>query len=142
VSKTEGSDDKIRLAKLQYFVDFLHYAFHDTSVSGKSTYYTRRQFGPLSSSFNEDLFSMSKSGYLLQKGEYSFIIGKIIPSGTLSPEEQKTIDYVVAKYGKNSWRELVEISHNQSPYLSTKEDGVIPFFTAYDLVDEYLDYVK
>ena len=51
----KGADDKVKLAKLAYFADFIHYAFHDKPISEETNVYQRRDFGPLSVSFNSDL---------------------------------------------------------------------------------------
>jgi uncharacterized phage-associated protein len=50
---------------------------------------------------------------------------------------EKQNEYVCNKYGKLNWRDLVSISHEQEPYLSAAEGGVIESFTAYNLIDDH-----
>jgi uncharacterized phage-associated protein len=66
-----------------------------------------------------------------------------VESEGLTDLEMKTIKYVIARYGGSSWSELRDIAHSQIPYLSASGDGaVIEYHTAYNLVDEYPDYVE
>lgn len=134
-----GVDDKVKLAKLAYFADFIHYAFHDKPISEETTLYQRRDFGPLSVSFNSDLKKLVEQGYLSSNKPYHFSIAK--NSGVkLTDEEQKTVDYVLSKYSTHSFDVLADISHKQVPYLSATEGGIIDYNTAYNLVEEYSDY--
>ncbi len=136
-------DDKTKLAKLQYFSDFIHYAFHDQAISEPENYYQRRRQGPLSRTFNDDLGVLCGLGLLEKTGEYSFKVGGTVGNQELSHEEQKTVRFVASRYGESSWRELCKIAHSQIPYLSASGEGaVIEYFTAYNLVDEYPDYAK
>lgn len=131
-------DDKTKLAKLEYFTDFIHYAFNDVSIS-VSENYTREKQGPLAVGFNADLAALKKQGVLQESPPYHFKILKGIDC-SLSELEGKTLNFVLQKYGKLSYSDLVHICHSQAPYLSTKEGQTVPFFTAYNLVDEYPDY--
>jgi len=49
--KNGGVDDKTKLAKLEYFSDFIHYAFNDEAISGEI--YSRQKQGPLARSFGK-----------------------------------------------------------------------------------------
>ena len=75
-----------------------------------------------------------------EKPEYNFSIKKEVES-PFSSLENTTIDYVLRKYGNLSYSELMDICHAQIPYLSANEGGIVEFFTAYNLVDDYQDYV-
>jgi uncharacterized phage-associated protein len=134
--------DKTVLAKLQYFSDFIHYAFHDQSISQPDNFYQRRKQGPLSRDFNEDLTALCNAGLLKQNSAHHYSIqGKT--DTKLSENELKTVDFVVNRYGNLSYDELVKISHSQIPYLSASGNGaVIEYFTAYNLIDEYPEYAE
>ena len=41
-------EDKTKLAKLQYFGDFYHYAFYNHPISDDGMIYTKQKQGPLS----------------------------------------------------------------------------------------------
>ena len=132
-------DDKIKLAKFQYFSDFIHYAFYNQPISDVVSIYEKRTYGPLSRNFNADLVTLVSNGLIQQKGKYTYSIKKKIDNN-LSKEEIKTIKYVVKKYAKYAYDVLADITHKQIPYLSATEGGVVEYNTAYNLIDEYPDY--
>ncbi|MCK4386908.1 MAG: SocA family protein [Candidatus Pacebacteria bacterium] len=139
IQEVDTSDDKVKLAKFQYFSDFIHYAFHNQPISDLSNLYQKQKFGPLARNFNKDLEILISKKLIQQEGEYNYSIKKDIDV-SLSKEEEKTIKYVLNKYIKYPFHVLVEISHKQIPYLSAMEGGIIEYDTAYNLVDEYADY--
>lgn len=141
IKSTGLIDDKTKLAKLQYFVDFIHYAFHNKPVSQEDVIYTRERQGPLARQFNNDLKELKKSGYIVENPQYHYVTKKNLTT-KFTPVELKTINYVLERYSKLSYAELVDICHSQAPYLSTAPGSVVELFTAYNLVDDYADYTK
>jgi len=139
IEKKKVVDDKTKLAKYQYFSDFIHFAFHNKSISGTGTIYSRQKQGPLNRNLSCDLDKLKEEGYIIEKPNFNYQVKKNIKVG-LTTEEKKTVDFVLNKYGDLNYKELVNISHNQLPYLSAKEGEIIEFITAYNLVDEYQDY--
>ena len=139
IQELGGIDDKIKLAKFQYFSDFIHYAFHNQPISDMASIYEKRPYGPLSRSFNADLVVLISNGLVQQKGKYNYSVKKKIDND-LSTEEVKTIKYVTGKYADYTYDVLSDITHKQIPYLSATEGGVVEYDTAYNLVDEYSDY--
>ena len=133
------SDDKVKLAKIAYFADFIHYAFHNKPISEVTNLYQKRDYGPLSVSFNSDLKQLIKSGLVKSDRQYHFKIAKEADV-SLDREELKTVQYVLDKYGQYPFDVLTDISHKQIPYLSASEGGIIDYNTAYNLVEEYPDY--
>ena len=132
-------DDKIKLAKFEYFSDFIHYAFYNSPISDDANIYEKRPYGPLSRNFNADLKALISSGLIEQIGKYKYKIKKNIDN-TLTKKETSVIDYVLKKYSKYSYDVLTDITHKQIPYLSATEGGIVEYDTAYNLVDEYTDY--
>ena len=135
------ADDKVKLAKLAYFADFIHFAFHDKPISEETNLYQKRDFGPLPTLFNADLKSLEESGLIQKTRPYHYKVNKEIDV-KLSTEESKTVDYVLNKYKNYSYDVLADISHKQIPYLSATEGGIIDYNTAYNLVEEYADYQR
>lgn len=132
-------EDKTKLAKIQYFVDFIHYAFHNRPVSDKSLVYTRQKQGPLARTFGQDIETLKEEGFIKENPKYNYQVVKELKIA-LTPDEIKTVKFVLNKYGQLSYKELMDICHNQEPYLSTQDGGIIEYFTAYNLVDSYPDY--
>lgn len=141
IKKLGESDDKIKLAKFAYFADFLHYAFFDESISDKENLYQKRNFGPLSVTFNDDLAVLLKAGLIENNKQYHFKVKKD-EKITLTQSELKTIDYVLNKYKNYSYDVLADITHKQVPYMTANDGGVIEYNTAYNLVDEYPDFAE
>ena len=134
------ANDKVKLAKLAYFADFIHYAFHNKPISEETNVYQKRDYGPLSVAFNSDLKQLIDGGFIKSDKRYHFKTTKDVHTN-LNKQEQKTIDYVLGKYGHYPYDVLTGISHKQIPYLSANEGGIIDYNTAYNLVEEYSDYV-
>ncbi|MFA6295031.1 MAG: Panacea domain-containing protein [Candidatus Paceibacterota bacterium] len=139
IKELGGVDDKIKLAKYQYFSDFIHYAFNNEPISDVTNLYEKRPYGPLARSFNSDLAQLVTSGLIENNGKYHYSVKKELDN-LLNKKEIKTIRYVINKYAKYSYDTLADLSHKQIPYLSTNEGGIIEYDTAYNLVDEYTDY--
>lgn len=142
IIKSAGTiEDKTKLAKLQYFSDFLHFAFNNTPISQEDIVYTREKQGPLARNFNQDLSELKKLGYISEFKPFRY---KIIKDKKVNfnKKELYTINYVINKYGKLNYSDLVRICHCQIPYLSTSESGIVEFFTAYNLIEDYPDYAS
>lgn len=139
IQSQDRIEDKTELAKLQYFVDFIHYAFHDKPVSQEDIIYAKQKQGLLARNFTNDIDTLKALGVISETPKYNYFVKKKVNTA-LTPEEIRTIKYVLNKYGELSYSELVDICHNQVPYLATKEGAIAEFFTAYNLVDDYKDY--
>ena len=136
-----GVDDKTKIAKYQYFADFIHFAFNNKPISEPTIVYTRQKMGPLSRTLTEDLEYLEKNGFIKEEPAYNY---KPIKKAklTLTEEERKTAKYVINKYGDLQYSELVSICHKQEPYLSANDGGVIELVTSYNLVENYPDYAS
>ncbi|TSC94196.1 MAG: hypothetical protein CEN91_17 [Candidatus Berkelbacteria bacterium Licking1014_85] len=139
IQSKDKVEDKTKLAKLQYFADFIHYAFHGQPISQQEIIYTKQKQGLLSRNFTDDIEVLKLSGLIDETSKYNYVIKKKV-NISLSNEEIRTVQYVLKKYGDLSYSDLVGICHSQVPYLATKEGAIAEFFTAYNLVDEYKDY--
>ena len=134
-------DDKTKLAKYQYFSDFIYYAFHNTPISQESVIYTKQKQGPLSRNLTDDLEKLKELGYLKEGPTYQYSLIKE-PKITLSEEEKRAAKFVINKYGQLSYADLIQVCHAQTPYLSARDGEVIEYFTAFNLVDDYGDYAS
>jgi len=131
-------DDKTKFAKYQYFTDFIHYAFYAKPVS-EDIIYTRQKQGPLSRNLTDDLEELKRQGYIKESPTYKYTLAKDF-NLRLSADEKRTARFVMSKYGQLSYADLIQVCHAQAPYLSSKDGGVIEYFTAFNLVDDYQDY--
>ncbi len=140
IKENKGVESKTKLAKLQYFADFIHYAFYNTPISSSGTVYTKQKQGPLANTLSEDLDVLIKNNLIVEKPNYNYINSDPKNKVNLTKDELKTIKYVVSMYGNLPFYQLVDISHKQVPYLSSDESGIVEFFTAYNLIEDYKDY--
>jgi uncharacterized phage-associated protein len=141
IRENGGVDDKTKLAKLEYFADFIHYAFHDSPISGEDAIYTAQKQGPLSRTLTTDLEVLKAEGLIEEKPKYNYAVKRHLRVD-LTAGEVKTIKFVIERYGKLSYSELINISHGQIPYLSARDGEIVEFVTAYNLVDEYPEYAR
>src|SRR3989338_5156439 len=109
IDELEKVEDKTKLAKLQYFADFIHYAFHDTFISGKEGVYSKQKQGPLANTLSGDLETLIEQKIIDENPSFNYKVKKSIGI-ELSKDEIKTVKYVCDKYGKLNWKELVSIS--------------------------------
>jgi uncharacterized phage-associated protein len=141
IKENKGVESKTKLAKLQYFADFIHFAFYGNPISEANTVYTRQRQGPLANTLSDDLDVLTKEKLISENFPYNYKDAeksKLVSN--LSVQELKTVRYVVSLYGKLPFNQLVDISHKQVPYLSSDENGIVEFFTAYNLIEDYKDY--
>ena len=136
IKTLEKVEDKTKLAKLQYLADFIHYAFHDNFISGKEVVYSKQKQGPLANTLSSDLEALKNQKVIDENPSFNYKVKKPVEL-KLSDDEIKTIEYVCDKYGRLNWKDLVSISHEQEPYLSATEGGIIESFTAYNLIDDH-----
>ena len=139
IKRLKVADDKVKLAKLAYFADFIHYAFHDKPISESTNLYEKQKFGPLSLNFNSDLARLQELGLVRSPKKFHYVVAKDLHTG-FKRDEEKTIQFVLDKYKTHSYDLLADISHKQIPYMSATVGGIINYNTAYNLVDEYSDY--
>ena len=132
--------DKTKLAKYQYFTDFIHYAFNNKPVSEETIVYTKQKQGPLARNFSDDLEELERQGFIKEDPKYNFKRLKKKYGKSLLPQEKKTANFVISKYGNLNFQELISICHKQEPYLSADKKAIVEFFTTYHRVHEYPDY--
>ena len=89
----------MKLAKLEYFADFIHFAFHNQPISGESAIYTRQNQGALSRALTDELEALKRDGLIEEDPKYHYKAVKKVDVG-MSDEEKKTISYVIERYGK------------------------------------------
>ena len=82
---------------------------------------------------------LKRQGYIKESPTYKYTLAKDF-NLRLSADEKRTARFVMSKYGQLSYADLIQVCHAQAPYLSSKDGGVIEYFTAFNLVDDYQDY--
>ncbi len=125
----------VKLNKVLYFVDMIHYAHFRQAVTGAT--YRKRPNGPTTDQLLFVLREMQQDGQVkIEDVEYhgywkkQYTPMKPEPSGLLNDEEQALVDDVVDFVCRqNSAKTISDYSH-QMPWEMAGDGGVIPYSTA------------
>ena len=115
-----------KLNKILYFIDFYYYRDNERFIS--DVQYAKAGMGPLINGYKEIFKEMVNNGLLERKKINGCILH--IPKDEVNlsvflPEEIDHIRNILERYGKLSSVELESISHEQQPWILTKNDGDI-----------------
>lgn len=115
-----------KLNKILYFIDFYFYRDNNKFISDVK--YAKAGMGPIIDNYKEIFRKMVEDG-ILEKKEFSGLVShrakKRFDISKFSPQEIDHINNVLDKYGKLSSIELESISHDQQPWILTKNNGDI-----------------
>ena len=129
----------VKLHKVLYFLDMLHYAFSGSAVTGAR--YVKRPFGPTCAALLPTLSEMARNGLIeiretdyfgLRKKEYVGLAP--MEKGVLSEQEIALLDDVIDFVClKNSAKTISDYSHQQ-PWEMAEFGDEIPYSTSYLLI--------
>lgn len=127
---------KTKLMKLFFYSDFYHFKNNAVSISGLQ--YAHLPYGPVIDNYTT----------LLSWLEFQDII-KVTPTDTetgwelisstskvesiLEPEEIKTLEHVIKRFGNLTAKELSDYSHEEKAYTKTTNGQLISYEFAFDL---------
>ena len=138
---------KTKLAKLLYFADFASYYFYSKSMSGMR--YKKIDYGPVPDSYFRVFEELEQKAQIDVKAEAHIdgknmycitenIVSERSKLDLLSSEEITLIGKIWDKWKDANTQEIVQYTHEQSPYKKTEYGQVIP----YDLIkEEQSEYV-
>jgi transcriptional regulator with XRE-family HTH domain len=120
------------LYKLLYFIDFDYYEQYEEQLIGAT--YRKNKFGPTPLEFRKVAETLIEAGELqkLPNKFFNYPQTKYLPLrrpdlSRLSGREVAAIDRVLDKLSDMTAAQISEYSHNDVPWLSTDEGGVIPY---------------
>ena len=131
---------KVKLSKLLFYADFLHFKNYGESISGNS--YQAIGLGPVPHRYGTLFENGAESGYYsLEQVLFEEHEGeKFKPStmeeleGELNKQEIETLRIVKEQLGRKSTKELVELSHDELGWQENeKEQGIIDYSYAFKL---------
>jgi transcriptional regulator with XRE-family HTH domain len=124
------------LYKLLYFIDFDYYEQYEEQLIGAT--YRKNKFGPTPLEFRKVADKMIEAGELqkLPNKYFEYPQTKYLPLrapdlSRLSGCELGVIDRVLDRLSDMTAARISEYSHNDVPWLSTDEGGVIPYETVF-----------
>lgn len=119
---------KTKLNKLLFYSDFANYYSFGTSISGSR--YVHLPYGPVPEGYEEALETLNHYGVIdITKQNSADLIrsGDKSAAGFLSPEETRSLDWVLEKYGTMSASQLTELSHREKAYKNTRAGEEIAY---------------
>lgn len=125
---------RIKLMKLLWYADVLHYKRHGKSMMG--LVYKHMTYGALPLAYDEIVHLPTVM--LEEQILYNDISLKIMPNSELdlslfSPEELSILQLVSEKFKHNYTKEIVDYMHNEKAYRLTKPYKIISYESAKDL---------
>lgn len=118
--------------KLLYFIDFDFYEKYEDQLIGAT--YIRSQYGPTPVEFKKILEKMVKDKEIekIDSNYFNYPQTKYLPLRSsnlseLSANEKDVIDDVLNKLSNMSATQISEYSHNDVPWLTTKDGEVIEY---------------
>jgi uncharacterized phage-associated protein len=140
----------VKLLKLIYFADFLHYRTHLVSLTGAK--YVALTRGPVLDRYEDEFASLEQRGFICvkdvpvvghEKPKQEYMpIGEPNESAFSAPE-RATLDEVLLRYGNKSGYELSEMTHEElAPWKLVYDQKVqgkpIPY-TLFRWLENYAD---
>lgn len=120
------------LYKLLYFIDFDYYERHEEQLVGAT--YKKNKYGPTPLEFAKVAARMIEAGELRKLPDkfFGYPQTKYLPLrvpdlALLSGREIEVIDRVLDRLSDMTAARISEYSHNDVPWLSTEEGGLIPY---------------
>jgi len=118
--------------KLLYFIDFDYYERYEEQLIGAT--YKKNRYGPTPLEFRkilEDMIRKNEVVKVLHK-YYQYPQTKYLPCrnadlSKLGATEKEVIDHVLDRLADMNAAQISEYSHNDVPWLTTPESGIIPY---------------
>ncbi len=135
VVSADGKIPKTKLAKLLYLADFSWFYKHLESMSGMQ--YRKIQYGPVPDSYFRAIDELEESGKIVidrkeKEGREMLLIAESQSNinkkiYTLSKNELYLIKNIAKKWRDKKTNEIVNFTHNQLPYLISRDNEIIPY---------------
>ncbi|MEA2016018.1 MAG: Panacea domain-containing protein [Actinomycetota bacterium] len=142
-SQNKQKLDKLRIAKLLYFIDKAHLRKYGRVVLGDRYYHMKRgpapsqtldllnellddefEYSVVDSKINKDILSI----YLEVNDQYGFKLKKMSDFGALSISEKEVIGEVLKEYGSLRTWQLIDIAHEDATCKRTKKNKEIDYY--------------
>ena len=118
--------------KLLYFIDFDHYERYEEQLIGAT--YKKNKYGPTPLEFREVVGQMIEAREIVKVADkyFNYPQTKYLPLrnpdlSQMSAREIDVIDHVLNRLSDMNAGQIGEYSHNDVPWLTTDEGGIIPY---------------
>ncbi|WP_324718136.1 type II TA system antitoxin MqsA family protein [Carboxydochorda subterranea] len=126
---------KTKMAKLLWLADFGHFRLHRVSITGLA--YARYPYGPAPDHFASVMAALEELGTVRVvegvAGPYQGEVVEAVQEESLdefAEAERRTIDWVVARFGRMVAAELSRLSHAEPSWAERADGDLIPYAEA------------
>lgn len=126
-----GNLHKVKLMKLLWYTDVLHYKRHGKALTG--LVYQHKPFGALPLGYDELIYLPTvrvQEEVINWELCYQILPAKARQRFHFSKEEEAVLQVVLEKFKNFNTREIVEYMHEETAYPSTADSQIIPFSMA------------
>ena len=138
MEKSDTHFGKVKLHKVLYFADMLHFIEHSVPLTGVD--YIKQKFGPTARHLTwavDQLTSEGKISVTVQNyfgfPKFDFVVHQQCESNSLSHDEKALLDEVVRFVADHNATSISELSHNDA-WEAVNMGDTIPYETAYWLI--------
>jgi transcriptional regulator with XRE-family HTH domain len=135
VAPADGKIPKTKLAKLVYLADFSWFYKNLESMSGMQ--YRKIQYGPVPDTYFRAIDELEEAGKIVidrktSEGKEMLLIAESQSNvkekmSMLSEDEVLLIKSIAKKWKDKKTNEIVNFTHNQLPYLISRDNEIIPY---------------
>lgn len=121
----------IKLNKLHFFVDFLHFKRFGESLTGAR--YVPLKYGPCPDQYRALYECLESIGVISKKNGQNFNIIKRAETQLFDDREIETLNYIVQLHHQRGGEYLYQLSHRERGFIETKECDLISYDYAKEL---------
>ncbi len=128
IAKSVGSLHKVKLMKMLWYSDILHFKRHGKAMSG--LVYSALPMGAVPEGYDKIILLDGVKFDTVYYGEnvgYKFRSVSGFELKELTQAEIESLDRVINKFGNMNTDEIVEVMHNEEAYRCTDSNCIIPF---------------
>lgn len=118
--------------KLLYFIDFDYYELYEEQLIGAT--YQKNKYGPTPMEFQKIVDKMVQDDEIepVESDHFGFPQRKYLPLrdprlAEFTADEKQVIDSVLGRLSDMNAKQISEYSHNDVPWLTAEDDGVIEY---------------
>jgi len=129
-----------KLNKLFYYLDFIHYRDHKTSVTGDI--YIHEKYGPVPTSLDKILATLKAEGVIdtgigtyrdSEITNFSLAEGKSVDESVFSPDQKDLLKKICDEFASWPTEKIVAQTHLEAPWFYSKPWDVVDYKYSKDI---------
>ncbi len=131
---------KTKLNKLLYYLDFIYFRDHKSSVTGDV--YLHKDYGPVPANIDEIIASLKNEGVLSvetvphkdgEKVKFSFGENASYTDSAFNSEQKKLLKNICDEFGSWSTDKIVSQTHLEAPWFFSKPFDIVDYSYSKDI---------